>query len=669
MKLLQRTTRFMAAAAFGVLSSGLMPVVTAHAYSTDPVATDNKVWVCKYVRTPGSAEQLKSGNDGLVSVSVNAIPEKTTQDPVKLGDSFADKQGRSVVIAWDNDNGKTPPPVSMCPTPDPTILVTATPGTFSDPCGPAVNITFTSPKVTGVRYTTWFTGEQKEILNVAATAEEGYVLSNPEFTQAMSDTLTPCATVKQCTPNGSEVVSYDEDFADYQDTRSKGHYEFLENGLRMWTEDVSSQSKVAWYHEVSYPLTDIGVPSMDYAATSGIKPGMQIVVDTNGNNAADPADAVLVGEPDAYGAGKWWSNYNFGIGSGMGYPSFGTLNDYLAKNPNLHVVAVGFALGSGVKADGVLKSLTFGCYTWYFKKAPRQPAACTVTNQHYTGPWDFDEYKYPEVGAYPDEEGTPGSYTFKTDGLYLSSPNEESYVDGLIDAGETRLLDIDAMSYKTYRSASSTGESFQAPSYILYVDKDGNPETDDTGYLIFEPLYSYGNDAIQVGQWQTWDVLKGGTSKWWGLGDNNPSRTWNDILAQYPNAVALAYGFNQGTSNPGIDSAVQDIVFDCATTHFTTPQPTNGGGQVLGETTTTPSVTTPKVLTVTAAATTASTHELEDTGNSFALPLAMSTGIMGLALSALLQDKRRQYGLAARLRRLASQLRTLLDQPFVVPTA
>ena len=78
------------------------------------------------------------------------------------------------------------------------------------------------------------------------------------------------------------------------------------------------------------------------------------------------SNGTLVYEPWSYGQGNWWSNANFGIGSGMGYATFGTLNQILEVHPAAKVVAVGFSLGSGILGDGVLNSITAGCTQYVF---------------------------------------------------------------------------------------------------------------------------------------------------------------------------------------------------------------------------------------------------------------------------------------------------------------
>lgn len=82
----------------------------------------DKVFVCKYVGTPGDDERLQTGQNP-ISVSVNAIP-----GGAQVGAFFADAQGRSFVLEF--DTGQPEPPVSDCPPPDgPTTTTTGGPTT------------------------------------------------------------------------------------------------------------------------------------------------------------------------------------------------------------------------------------------------------------------------------------------------------------------------------------------------------------------------------------------------------------------------------------------------------------------------------------------------------------------------------------------------------------
>ena len=72
-----------------------------------------KFFVCKYVGKPGVDETLQTGNNP-ISVSGNALPEGT-----EVGDSFADAQGRSYVVALDSGQDEPECPVTDVPEEEP----------------------------------------------------------------------------------------------------------------------------------------------------------------------------------------------------------------------------------------------------------------------------------------------------------------------------------------------------------------------------------------------------------------------------------------------------------------------------------------------------------------------------------------------------------------------
>lgn len=93
-----------------------------------------KVFVCKYVGTPGADERLQTGQNP-ISVSINAI-----KDYAGVGSYFNDAQGRSFVLA--EDVGQPEPDVSECPgyvPPTPTCEETNTCPTEEH--NPAVTVT------------------------------------------------------------------------------------------------------------------------------------------------------------------------------------------------------------------------------------------------------------------------------------------------------------------------------------------------------------------------------------------------------------------------------------------------------------------------------------------------------------------------------------------------
>ena len=162
----------------------------------------------------------------------------------------------------------------------------------------------------------------------------------------------------------AKTINVPADFmpAPLSDTRATGHYEVVSTGLRIWTEGSTSTDKVAEYVATSTPLADVGSPTLEYTATSGGRPGFQLVVDFDGNGTAD---GILVGEP-VYG-GNWWLNNAAAqfvkdvsptVGGG-GSTWNGTLAAWQAAFSSANVVAFGFSLGSGVLGDGILNAINF----------------------------------------------------------------------------------------------------------------------------------------------------------------------------------------------------------------------------------------------------------------------------------------------------------------------
>jgi hypothetical protein len=95
-----------------------------------------KVYVCKYVGTPGADERLQTGQNP-IEVSINAI-----RDYAGVGSYFDDAQGRSYVLATvpqDPEPSASDCPGGEVPSPTPTETPTETPTpvpTSTDPTPP-----------------------------------------------------------------------------------------------------------------------------------------------------------------------------------------------------------------------------------------------------------------------------------------------------------------------------------------------------------------------------------------------------------------------------------------------------------------------------------------------------------------------------------------------------
>lgn len=98
-----------------VLGAIALVAVTA-ASATEPEPEGKKVWVCKYVGTPGVDEVLQTGDagsPGAIDVSVNALGNYSG-----LGSYFNDKQGRSYAVGPEHDHPLADDaPAGPCPSP------------------------------------------------------------------------------------------------------------------------------------------------------------------------------------------------------------------------------------------------------------------------------------------------------------------------------------------------------------------------------------------------------------------------------------------------------------------------------------------------------------------------------------------------------------------------
>lgn len=332
----------------------------------------------------------KPANPGLVAHTPKCSLKNATTGSVSASiTNTADGTGAAVTYGWTVTLGAT-------------IVATGTSGAIADGASDTVSV----PNLAPGAYT----------LNIVGSDQ---TTATTYFTIPVCQLTVPACEVI----GGPSVVIKDTQFADAQDTRASGRYEFLANGLRIWTLDNSSQAKVAWYHTVNYPLSEVGVPAMDYTVTNGIAPGLQLVVDFDNNGTPD---GILVGE-SVYGNNWWLSNSaaqfvkdgapNTGVGNGSNW--FGALNEWLTAFPSAQVKSVGFSLGSGVLADGILHSITFGCYKWVFE-APvsiggvKYEVHADGTQVGSTGlsGWTMTLYKDNVSTGQTKVTGADGSYSF-----------------------------------------------------------------------------------------------------------------------------------------------------------------------------------------------------------------------------------------------------------------
>jgi len=160
---------------------------------------------------------------------------------------------------------------------------------------------------------------------------------------------------------------------DYSQTRTAGHYAVVGDALHVWTDDATTNAKVAGYHYTRTTLTaaasSAAPPGLTWDGTTP-QPGFQIVINVAGK------DRILVGEPAAYGPNWWMSDSGcdtwcdtLGIAwePGGGSAHSAQLTAWAHAIPDAPVTAFGFSLGSGVKGDGTIRAMYFGDKVYGFK--------------------------------------------------------------------------------------------------------------------------------------------------------------------------------------------------------------------------------------------------------------------------------------------------------------
>ncbi len=279
-----------------VALSFLFAGVGATAATADPLG---KVFVCKYVGTPGDGEVFQTGNNP-ISVSVNTIP-----DYQGVGSYFGDDQGRSYVLAVDDSTGggqSGEPDISECPPPD-TGPDEVTPATLTpvDLCGVEDdtvtgvpdNGRYSDVTVTGNTQTVIFTpGDGEELgspLPSGWTAnEDGTATYSHTFTNEACPIDIELAEVEYaptwtpiCLPNNDTVTIPEVDGVTYTDTLWVG-------GERTIT--ASADEGYTLLGETSWTFTDVPVAGCpDETGFSGTPKGelaySGVSTDTNGLTA------------------------------------------------------------------------------------------------------------------------------------------------------------------------------------------------------------------------------------------------------------------------------------------------------------------------------------------------------------------------------------------------
>ncbi|HEX6576079.1 MAG TPA: hypothetical protein VF042_14015, partial [Gemmatimonadaceae bacterium] len=127
----------------------------------------------------------------------------------------------------------------------------------------------------------------------------------------------------------------------------------------------------------------------------------------------------------------------------------------------------------------------------------------------------------------------------------------------------TKLADVDAISYDTYRSA---GNAQQVTALNIQVDFNGPDVSGGFTTLVFEPVYNTAQGAVANDTWQHWDAYDAGNAVWWssksipGVCEFNCFVSWNTIVGNNPDATILGgFGINQGSGNETLVASVDAL--------------------------------------------------------------------------------------------------------------
>jgi hypothetical protein len=131
------------------------------------------------------------------------------------------------------------------------------------------------------------------------------------------------------------------------------------------------------------------------------------------------------------------------------------------------------------------------------------------------------------------------------------------------------LSDLSALSYSTYRSGTSTSAPYITPSVNISIFTNASGPGTGFATLVFEPLYAYGNDAINDDVWQDWDAFEpthtGFAGGWWVTRDVGALcafacyADFATILANAPDATVLSVGLNVGRGPASFIGAVDAL--------------------------------------------------------------------------------------------------------------
>lgn len=228
------------------------------------------------------------------------------------------------------------------------------------------------------------------------------------------------AAAQPCTGNTDAPVSTDADPAgwDFSESGSAGHHEWVEGGLRIFTDEGPATAehqvvgRVALGGTPEEPLTvllpDLPEPSWVYGDGSGTEPGLNITLFTVTTNGTPAFAGTLVLE--AARGDVWWATREIpGMQGDNSRPAVGTWEQFQTQPTiPLFAVAAGFSLGSPAVGDWIVRSINANCTTWTFDlETPSPSPSPTPTPTPTPSPTPTPDIPgpVPDSALTPQEEG------------------------------------------------------------------------------------------------------------------------------------------------------------------------------------------------------------------------------------------------------------------------
>lgn len=342
--------------------------------------------------------------------------------------------------------------------------------------------------------------------------------------------------IAACTPSGGvTATNLDSNGWSFAETRTEGHNVFTEDGLHVYTDAATTQSKAAGYVPTNFALSEVGVPVLNLGATSGGVPSIQLVTDFDNNGVTD---GILVGET-IYGDDYWLSNGAAQFvkdaapshTGGYGSSNHGTLAQWLLAFPEARVLKVGYSLGSGVLGSALIESIVAGCQTFGFTTAT-PPAAGTEV--------DVTEFDIrPNEATYPGwHEGYTNpsrAFSVQATGLHLGDGVHSQILFGL-DA-PLATTELESIITGSSLDVSAGSVSFQFP--VIYG------ATDKFTTLRSESLNTPGTRGVSVSDvWVTTRAIyaNDGTTVILPAGSKLSVADFAALLGSIGNVRLLGYG-------------------------------------------------------------------------------------------------------------------------------